>query len=61
MLSKFFETLQKAFTAPSEQDNLDAFIAAQHPTSVTDVEYWINVYDRRQHAARSNNFYQYND
>ena len=48
MLSKIIQTLQKLFTAPTEQESLDAFISAQHPTSVCDVEYWIDVYDRNQ-------------
>lgn len=56
MLSKFFESLQKAFAAPTEQEKLDDFITRQHPTSVGDVEYWINVYDREQHRQRSANF-----
>jgi hypothetical protein len=42
-------------TAPTEQENLDAFIARQQPTSVGDVEYWITVYDRRQYSNRSHN------
>ena len=44
------------FTAPTEQNKLDAFIARQQPTSVGDVEYWINVYDRRQYTDRSSSF-----
>ena len=56
MLSKLLSFFKNAFTAPSEQERLDAFISAQHPTSVGDVEYWINVYDRMQHKNRSQSF-----
>lgn len=48
MLSKiaaFFKSLTKTNTL---QEELDAFIARHQPTSVGDVEYWINVFDRRQ-------------
>jgi hypothetical protein len=48
MLSKLLSFFRHAFTAPSEQEELDKFIAAQHPTSVGDVEYWMGVYDRRR-------------
>lgn len=44
-IAAFFKTL---FKAPTLQDELDAFIARQKPTSVGDVEYWIRVFDRRQ-------------
>ena len=44
-IAAFFKTL---FKAPTLQDELDAFIARQKPTSVGDVEYWIQVFDRRQ-------------
>jgi hypothetical protein len=57
MLSKLLSFFKHAFTAPSEQEQLDAFIAAQHPTSVCDVEYWIGVYDRQQYKNRSQGFY----
>lgn len=52
MLSKLLSFFKKSFVAPTEQENLDKFIAAQHPTSVGDVEYWMGVYDRRhrQHS-----------
>lgn len=56
MLSNIIERVKQAFTAPSEQTKLDEFIARQHPTSVGDVEYWINVYDRKQYLERSSNF-----
>lgn len=56
MLSKLLSFLQKAFSSPSEQDRLDAFITAQNPTSVCDVEYWIGVYDRMQYKNRSQSF-----
>jgi len=55
MLSKFIESLQKIFSAPTEQERLDDFITRQEPTSVGDVEYWINVYDRAQFNQRSAN------
>ncbi len=50
MLSKLLSFFKKLFTPTSKQEELDAFISAQHPTCVSDVEYWIGVYDRRQHA-----------
>jgi hypothetical protein len=55
MLSNLLSFFKRAFTAPTEQENLDAFIARQQPTSVGDVEYWITVYDRRQYSNRSHN------
>lgn len=56
MLSNIIQSLQKLFIGPTEQETLDAFIAAQRPTSVCDVEYWINQYDRKQYQSRSSNF-----
>jgi hypothetical protein len=56
MLSNIIEKVKQCFAPASRQETLDAFIEAQHPTSVCDVEYWINVYDRRQYAERSSNF-----
>ena len=56
MLSNIIEKVKQAFAPTTRQDDLDAFITAQHPTSVCDVEYWINVYDRKQYAERSSNF-----
>ena len=61
MLSNILTQLKKMFSGPTEQENLDAFIAKQHPTSVCDVEYWMNVYDRRQHAQRSQNIVYWNN
>ena len=59
MLSNLIEKFQRVFAAPTEQEKLDAFIAQQQPTSVCDVEYWINVYDRNQHTQRSSSFVYY--
>ena len=56
MLSNIISKIKQAFTAPTEQSRLDAFIAKQQPTSVGDVEYWINVYDRMQYTNRSSSF-----
>ena len=56
MLSNLKTAINKFFSAPSEQEKLDDFIARQQPTSVGDVEYWITVYDRMQYADRSRNF-----
>ena len=56
MLSKIVEKVKHLFTPATRQETLDAFIARQQPTSVCDVEYWINVYDRRQYQERSSNF-----
>lgn len=52
MLAKITELLKSIFKTPSLHDELDAFITRQQPTSVGDVEHWINVFDRRQ--ARGN-------
>lgn len=43
----------------NEQAKLENFIAAQHPTSVAEVEHWTKIYDQRQHEQRSNNFFNY--
>ena len=57
MLSNLIDAVKSAFTPQSEQETLDAYIAAQHPTSVYDVEYWMNEYDRKQRTtALSANF-----
>jgi hypothetical protein len=56
MLYNLIEKVKQVFTSPSEQEKLDDFITRQHPTSVGDVEYWINVYDRKQYLERSSNF-----
>jgi hypothetical protein len=56
MLSNIIAKVKQAFTPESEQDKLDDFIARQQPTSVGDVEYWINVYDRNKYLDRSSNF-----
>jgi hypothetical protein len=49
MLSKLLSFFKKVFATPDEQEELDKFISAQHPTSVGDVEYWMGVYDRRRY------------
>jgi len=56
MLSNLIEKFQKALQGPTEQEKLDEFVTRQHPTSVGDVEYWINEYDRIQYRQRSANF-----
>lgn len=56
MLSKLIERLLNAFIPEPEQDKLDEFITRQQPTSVCDVEYWINVYDRKQYENRASTF-----
>ena len=55
MLSNLINKLKKMFEPESEQSKLDAFIARQQPTSVCDVEYWIRVYDHKQHKSRLHN------
>ena len=52
MLAKITELLKTVFKTPTLQEELDAFITQQKPTSPGDVEYWITVFDRRQ--ARGN-------
>lgn len=56
MLANLINRVKQAFAVPDQQDQLDKFIRDQHPTSVCDVEHWINVYDRNQFANRSANF-----
>jgi hypothetical protein len=56
MLSNIIEKVKQAFTPSTRQDDLDAFIERQQPTSVSDVEYWMQEYDRKQYADRSSNF-----
>jgi hypothetical protein len=56
MLSNIIEKVKQAFAPQTYQESLDDFITRQQPTSVGDVEYWINVYDRKQHLDRSSNF-----
>lgn len=55
MLANLIKQVKQAFAVPDQQDQLDKFIREQHPTSVGDVEHWIKIYDRRQHAGRSAN------
>ena len=56
MISKLLQRIKYAFTPQSEQSKLEEFITKQQPTSVCDVEYWINVYDRKQYADRTARF-----
>jgi hypothetical protein len=56
MLSNLIEKVKQAFAPLTEQESIDAFIARQQPTSVYDVEYWMNEYDRNQYKQRSANF-----
>ena len=57
MLFKIIEKIKQAFTPISEQDALTQYIERHHPTSVYDVEYWIQQYDRKQYnTAHSSNF-----
>jgi len=41
----FFKEL---FTAPTQQNELEAYILAHNPTSVGDVDYWTSQFDRLQ-------------
>lgn len=59
MLNKVFEKIKKVIEPVNEQAKLEAFISAQHPTSVAEVEHWTKIYDQRQHEQRSNNFFNY--
>ena len=56
MLSFILEKLKQLSSQPSEQQQLDDFIIKHCPTSVGDVEHWINEYDRRQCSNHLNNF-----
>ena len=57
MLSNLIAKVKQAFTPVSEHELLDAYVAAHQPTSVYDVEYWIQEYDRKQRSpSLSSNF-----
>ena len=40
--------IKSLFVGASYQDSVDYFIASKRPTSATEVEYWIRVYDQKQ-------------
>lgn len=42
--------LLKWLTEPTYQHSLDAFVASKNPSTTTEVEYWINYYDK--HVAK---------
>lgn len=56
MLVNILEKVKSLFTSTDEQSKLDAFITAQRPTTVAEVDHWTRVYDQRQH---NNNFINY--
>ena len=58
-LLKFKASLKKLFVAKSEQDKLDEFITNQRPTTVNEVEYWTDVYDRRRHNSQASTYFHY--
>ena len=40
-----FKFLKEWLNSPSLQSRLDAFISSKNPTTVAEVEYWIQYYD----------------
>jgi hypothetical protein len=40
--------IKSLFTAPSYQDELDAYVTSKHPTTTAEVEHWIRQYDLRK-------------
>jgi len=47
MFKKFLAWLHE----PSLQSKLDAFIVSKQPTTVAEVEYWIQYYDTHTHKG----------
>jgi hypothetical protein len=43
--------IKSLFVGASYQDSLDRFIASKHPTSPSEVEYWIQQYDKRNNGG----------
>lgn len=42
---KLINWIKSLFSAPSYQDRLEAFVVSKHPSTVTEVEHWIEYYD----------------
>jgi hypothetical protein len=40
--------IKSLFTAPSYQDELDAYVTSKYPTTTAEVEHWIRQYDQRK-------------
>ncbi len=57
LVTYLIEKIKRAFEPTTYGDELEHFVASHHPTTVTDVEYWINQYDRRQQRARYGMFH----
>jgi len=40
--------IKSLFTAPSQQDELDAYVASKNPSTTAEVEHWVRQYDLHQ-------------
>jgi hypothetical protein len=47
ILAYLISKISRVFTPTTYGEELTQFIEAQHPSSVADVEYWIEQFDRR--------------
>ena len=47
MLTTITELLSKVFKTPSYQEGLEKFLSSRNPSSASEVDYWIRVYDRK--------------
>lgn len=45
---KLLQWIKSLFVEASYQDSVDHFISSKRPTTASEVEYWIRVYDQRQ-------------
>ena len=56
LLTYLIDKLSSAFEPTSYRDELTRFVESNHPSTVADVEYWIDQYDRRQQRKPSGMF-----
>jgi len=48
LLNKITQWFKLVFAPVSLENELDAYITSKHPTTPAEVEYWIDVYDRKK-------------
>jgi hypothetical protein len=48
MFTTLFGWIKSLFSEPTYQDSLDTFVSSKHPTTTSEVEYWIQYYDQRK-------------
>jgi hypothetical protein len=53
MLKKLVNIFNQIFYMQSEQQKLELYISQHNPTSVADVEHWIQQFDRSNHSNYS--------